>query len=263
MALLQATVFSKSLMRNVPLTIILPVDKLMATGKQAFPTLYLLHGIYGNTMDWVVNTRINRWAMEKDLCVVMPSGENSFYLDDPAHFDLWSQFVGQELVELTRRMFPLSQKREETFLGGLSMGGYGALYNGLKYQETFGRILAFSPFLRMDRLKNSSYESGFILSSRSFAERCFGDLETLPESDRNPMWQAAQMVKHGLALPEIYLACGDRDELIQGSRQMAEVLEGLQAAYQFDVLPGAHEWDLWDRALEQALNWLPLGRRRK
>lgn len=263
MALLQATIFSKSLMRNVSVTVILPADKLMSTAQKEYPTLYLLHGIYGNTLDWVTSTRITRWAMEKDLCVVMPSGENSFYLDDPAHFDLWSQFVGQELVDLTRRIFPLSHRREDTFLGGASMGGYGALHNGLKYHETFSWILAFSPFLRMERLQNSSYESGFILSSRAFAERCFGDLETLPQSDRSPMWQAERLVHDGVTLPQIYLACGERDELIQGVRQMAEVLERLDAPYQFDTMPGAHEWDFWDRALERSLQLLPLGRRRK
>ena len=262
MAILQATVFSKSLMRNVPLTVILPVDKLMASAKKEYPTLYLLHGIYGNTLDWLTNTRINRWAMERDLCVVMPSGENSYYLDDPAHFDHWSRFVGQELVELTRRMFPLSERREDTFIGGLSMGGYGALYNGLKYRETFSWILAFSPALRIRQVQNSSYESGLILSNRAFAERVFGDLDALPTSDRNPIWQVRQLAEAGGTVPSIYLACGDRDELMPGSRELDEALTACNLPHIFEILPGAHEWDFWDRALEKSLNILPLGRRK-
>lgn len=262
MAILQATVFARSLMRNVSLTIILPVDKLMAGTEPDYPTLYLLHGLYGNTLDWITNTRINRWAMERNLCVVMPSGENSFYLDDPDHFDLWSRFVGQELVELTRRMFPLSGRREETFLGGVSMGGYGALYNGLRFPETFGWVLAYSPALRIRQLQSSSYESGFILSNRAFAERCFGDLEKLPQSDRNPIWQAEQLALAGTALPEIYLSCGDRDELLPGSRELAQTLERLRTPHTFEILPGVHGWDCWDRALEQSLKLLPIGRNR-
>src|SRR5699024_7077599 len=90
MAILQVTAFSKCLMRNVPLTVVLPVDRMAASPRTEYPTLYLLLGIFGNTLDFLNGTRIGRWAMERELCVVMPSGENSFYLNDPDQFALWS-----------------------------------------------------------------------------------------------------------------------------------------------------------------------------
>lgn len=76
--------------------------------------------------------------------MVMPSGDNAFYVDQPKGHNNYGEYIGQELVRLTRKMFPLSRKREDTFIGGLSMGGYGALRNGLKYSDTFGAVIALS-----------------------------------------------------------------------------------------------------------------------
>lgn len=49
----------------------------------------------------------------------MPSGENRFYLDDEKSGELYGEFIGKELVEFTRKLFPLSDKREDTFIAGL------------------------------------------------------------------------------------------------------------------------------------------------
>ncbi|MCI9552974.1 MAG: hypothetical protein HFE94_05505 [Acutalibacter sp.] len=108
---------------------ILPTERFQAP----YPTLYLLHGLTENSSAWLQNTRIKMWAEEKGLAVVMPSGENSFYLDisvkDGGLGD-FGAYIGEELVKVTREMFPLSHKREETYIAGLSMGGYGACRNG-------------------------------------------------------------------------------------------------------------------------------------
>lgn len=127
MAFIQMNFFSQSLMRQVPVNIILPMDKLPAPGvpvreEKPYKTLYLLHGIFGNYTDWVNGTRIQRYAEEHDLVVVMPSGDNSFYVDQPKSNNLYGEFVGRELVEFTRKMFPLSHKREDTFIGGILYG---------------------------------------------------------------------------------------------------------------------------------------------
>ena len=128
MALLQVNFVSQTLMRTVPIQVVLPVDKFSWDGARPegpFPTLYLLHGIFGNYTDWVSGTRIQRWAEEHNLAVVMPSGDNRFYVDQPDTQDLYGEFIGSELVDITRRMFPLSGERANTFIGGLSMGEIG------------------------------------------------------------------------------------------------------------------------------------------
>jgi len=124
MALLYVNFFSSSLHRKVPMQVILPTDT-WNESKEPLKTLYLLHGLTDNCTAWTSNTRIEHWACERNLAVVMPSGENSFYVEMPFGSSCYGDFgayVGQELIEITRKMFPLSSKREDTFIAGLSMG---------------------------------------------------------------------------------------------------------------------------------------------
>ena len=266
MALLQASFMSKTLMRAVPMQVILPVDEFTPPGApqkparedKPFKTLYLLHGIFGDCTDWVASTRIKRWAEDKGLAVVMPSGENSFYLDHPAPFNDYGEYVGRELVELTRKMFPLSREREDTFIGGLSMGGFGAIRNGLKYHETFGYIAAFSSAVHIledianTENRNVAYEEG-----------CYGKLEDAVASDNNPRVVVSQIKARmeregGIRFPKVFLACGTDDRLIGVNRAYRDffIENGLDVTY-FEE-PGGHDWDFWDKYIAKALEWLPI-----
>lgn len=262
MALIQVNLLSQCLMRTVPVNVILPVDKLTFPGQpvreeKPYKTLYLLHGVFGSYIDWVAGTRIQRFAEEHDLAVVMPSGDNAFYVDQPAGNNYYGEFVGRELVELTRKMFPLSRKREDTFIGGLSMGGYGAMRNGLKYSDTFGCIAALSGAFHLEEMASRTQDSGFMLQNKSYAEACFGDLSQLLTSDKNPKRLATQLQKDGKPIPKIYMACGDHDSLLPDNRQMADFLRTCGADVTFEVGPGAHEWDFWDTYIKKAIEWLP------
>ena len=257
MALIQVNYVSAALQRTVPLQVILPVDKLTTDGKlqpeRQFKTLYLLHGYWGNYTDWISGTRIQRWAEERNLAVVMPSGDNAFYVDRPNTCNCYGQFIGEELVEVTRRMFPLSRKREDTFIGGLSMGGFGAMRNGLKYQDTFGAIISFSGVLQI-------FEALKTLEGRvdtPFLEGIFGDLAKAAQSDNNPSVLANALRGHP-NLPQVYLACGTDDFLLSHSRNFRDLLvkNGFQVTYTEG--PGGHEWDFWDTYIKKALEWLPL-----
>lgn len=122
MALLQINFNAVTLHRKVSMQVILPSD---AENRSAgpFKTLYLLHGLMDNYLGWTSNTRIERWAMERNLAVVMPSAEISFYVEMPygsSCFGDFGAYVGQELVKMTRKMFHLSSKREDTFIAGRS-----------------------------------------------------------------------------------------------------------------------------------------------
>ena len=149
--------FSVVLKRQVTFSVVLPVDVFTPQGKieyidGPFPTMYLLHGFSGNHMDWLYNGHIMELAAMRRIAFVMPNGENSFYLDNPRSDQAYSEFIGKELVDVTRRLFPLSHKREETYIGGLSMGGFGALRNGLYYNDVFGAAAALSSALITDEV---------------------------------------------------------------------------------------------------------------
>ena len=153
MALLQMNYLSNALLRTVPVNIILPVDKVSSKTrdyeeqKRPFKTLYLLHGMFGNYTDWCANTRVQRWAEERNLAVVMPSGDNMYYVESLLLFNNYGAFIGEELPRVMRATFPLSSRREDTFIAGLSMGGFGAVRNGFKYADTFSHIAGLSSAL--------------------------------------------------------------------------------------------------------------------
>lgn len=266
MAVFQVNFMAQSLHRTVPMHVILPTDKFYAPGMpgreagKPYKTLYLLHGIFGNYTDWLYGTRIQRWAEEKELAVVMPSGDNAFYVDQPWNCNMYGEFIGKELVEFTRRTFPLSDKREDTFIGGLSMGGFGALHNGLKYHDTFGYIVALSAALRVcNWKKEEEHDPFFFADTEEYMHSCFGpDLDTALKSDINPVTLVERLIKEGVELPAIYLACGDRDSLFTANADFADFLKTKQVPVTFEKGAGAHEWDFWDTYIKKALEWLPL-----
>lgn len=263
MALIQVNYMSQALMRTVTLNVILPVDKITFPGMpvkeiKAYKTLYLLHGVFGNYTDWISGTRIQRWAEEKNLAVVMPSGENRFYVDQEKGHELYGEFIGKELVEMTRKMFPLSGRREDTYIAGLSMGGYGALRNGLKYHDTFGCIAGLSSAMIVDGLAERTNETPFFIEGRAYAEQVFGDLEQVAESDKNPEWLVKTLTEQKVKLPRIYMACGTEDSLLEKNRAFHQVLEKAGADVTYEEGPGGHEWDFWDRYIKRVIDWLPL-----
>lgn len=265
MAFLQVNFMSQALMRTVTANVLLPADKITFPGMPGpagppYKTLYLLHGIFGNHTDWLNGTNIQRWADEKELAVVMPAGENLFYLDQEAQHALYGEFVGKELVDVTRKMFPLSCRREDTFIAGLSMGGFGALRNGLKYHETFGCIGALSSALIVDGLRARTDEHPIFIETRSYAETVFGDLEKVAESDKNPEWLAHSLKEKGEKLPRIYMACGRQDSMLACNEKFYQALKAAGIDVFFETDEGNHDWDFWNRYLKKLLDWLPLGK---
>ena len=263
MAHLQVNFMSEALMRTVTIHVILPTDKLVPPGcpKPAggpYKTLYLLNGIMGNHTDWCNATNIQILAETYNIAVVMPGGENRFYLDfEPTH-ELYGEFVGRELVEATRKMFPLSDRREDTFIAGVSMGGYGALRNGLKYSENFGYIAGISTAMVLYDLKSRTDEHPMFLETKSYAETIFGDFDTVMDSDKNPLWLAKKLIENGKPLPELFLMIGTDDFLYASNQRLRKDLDALGISYEYAEAPGDHDWNFWKDAILKVLDWLPL-----
>ncbi|MCL2839781.1 MAG: alpha/beta hydrolase-fold protein [Defluviitaleaceae bacterium] len=263
MAIAQVHFFSRSLSRQVTVNAIVPVGKfhmpdMPEREKKPFKTLYLLHGIFGNYTDWMVGTRIASWAEERNLAVIMPSGDNSFYVDHEKSGAMYGDYFGRELVEVTREMFPLSDKREDTFIGGLSMGGFGALRNGLKYHETFGAIAALSSALVLDNAVHSTNDTPTIIGRRGYYESVFGDLDKLLGSDKDPKALLTALKESGASIPKLYIACGTEDSLIEANRGYHKFLEDNHVEHTYVEGTGAHTWEFWDEYILKVLHWLSL-----
>lgn len=267
MALIKLDLFSKSLMRTVTVNAVIPTDKFYGSKAEAdkaprrpkFKTLYLLHGIFGNYTDWITGTRIQSLAEARNLAVIMPCGDNKFYLDNWKSGENYGTFVGEELVELTRKTFPLSEKREDTFIGGLSMGGYGAMRNGLKYTDTFGYIAALSSALILDGVYASQYKDEWSIGNRYYYESIFGNIDELKGSDKDYYALVENALKEGKTLPKIYMACGTEDGLFEPNERFHNFLTEKGVEHVFDKGPGIHNWAFWDEYIEKAMNYLPIG----
>lgn len=253
MALLQTEFRSKTLKRNVLFNVILPIEKF----KPPYPTLYLLHGLTDNMNSWLHNTRIKMWAENSGLAVVMPSGENSFYMDvlvkDGCLGD-FGEYVGKELVEVTREMFPLSDKREDTFICGLSMGGFGACRNGLKYCDVFGKAAVLSGAVHLYEYPEEWVET----KGNTIGEvRNFGVLSETRDSDRNPRFLIEEIKNNpSKQFPDFYVACGLQDSLLEANRSIANALKEAGANVTYEDGEGVHDFIFWDEYIQHVLKWL-------
>lgn len=261
MALIEINFISECLMRTVTVNAIIPFDKIAMPGEEKkeakpFKTLYLLHGIFGNYTDWISGTRIQRWAEEKNLAVIMPSGENHFYVDCKANGERFGEFIGKELPTKMRELFPLSDKREDTFIGGLSMGGYGAIINGLKYSDTFGYIAGLSSAIILEDIVSEEPILTKMIFGNDYARTVFGDAVIGSENDYHVL--AENLANSNKQMPQIYMCCGVEDGLIEKNRKFAGFLKEKGFPVTYEEGPGNHEWDFWDRYIKKVIDWLPL-----
>lgn len=264
MSIVNVNFFSESLMRMVNFVAVIPIDKRSVDGEglrakeKPLKTLYLLHGIYGGEWDWITTTRIKKWAMDRNLAVVMPAGENGFYNNHEAMHTYYGKFVGQELVDFTRTMFRLSESREDTSIAGLSMGGLGALYSGYRYPETFGYVGSLSTALLADDFPKSDSNTMGLLSNRTFMEAVFGAEADFCGSKNDYYKLPKELIAESKPIPQIYISCGVDDPLVEVNRQYKKYLKSLNIPVQYQEDEGAHDWAFWDRNLYRFVEWLPV-----
>ena len=261
MAIIQCDFYSMARRGFVSFSAVLPVEKpplpdqAPAYAEGPFPTLYLLHGYSGNRNDWLINTRIAELAARRGIAVILPDGRNGFYLDNVESQDFCGEFIGRELVDVTRKMFPLSHRREDTAIGGLSMGGYGAIRNGLKYTETFGAILSHSAALITDEVSTMREGEGNHMAPYAYYRHTFGEPKELLQSDKDPKELAKQCVANG-TMPKLFLACGSEDFLFEQNSSFHTHLNAIGYPHAWWVQPGVHDFDFWNASLAASLDWL-------
>ncbi|MDL2288970.1 esterase family protein [Oscillospiraceae bacterium OttesenSCG-928-F05] len=257
MALIQTTFLSKTLMREVNVVALLP-DTFQKAGMTfldtyrpgaKFQTLYLYHGAMGNEWDWLRKTALGRYVENNMLAVIMPSAELSFYTD--------GTFFGEELVDATRFLFPLSRRRADTFVAGLSMGGYGALRTALNFPDRFSAAASISGALDVYGHYNQLKATPTPGMGPELYENAFGDMEGFRGGENDLFHMSARRAEEG-KLPEIYQACGTEDFLYKGNIAFREHMKGLGAEHTYAEGSGGHEWAYWDAHIEKIIDWLPL-----
>lgn len=252
MALLRCDFFSDSLSLSTSMTVILPqrtTTQIGMTGASSDgppPVLYLLHGLSDDDTIWLRRTSIERYVAPLGLAVIMPQVHRSFYTDEAYGGRYWT-FLSEELPGLVNSFFRVSPRREDTFVAGLSMGGYGALKWALRQPERFAAAASLSGAL--DVASRSSRAE----DPRMY-ERIFGGSPLRGGPD-----DLLSLVAHaGPDHPRLYACCGTEDICYADNQRFQAACTAANVVLTANFSPGEHEWGYWDAKIQEVLAWLPL-----
>ena len=253
MANLTIRFYSNCLRRHTTFKMYLPNDVREGTpveetkyNTRNVKTLFLLHGYTGDAENWVPEQLADRY----NFAVVIPNGENSFWLDGISTGHQFCKFLGEELLGFVRKNFNLATCKEDTYIMGLSMGGFGALHTALYYPDCFGKLAALSSALIVHEVASMTEGSGNFMANFEYYRECFGNPADLLESDNNPETLIKKIKSSGIAMPEIYMSCGTEDFLLENNRQFHDFLEKEQVPHVYEETAGNHDMAFWSKYVE-------------
>lgn len=264
MALLQCNFFSTTLCFGTNVDVFLPsvtpndeISRPYEGGR--FQVLYLLHGAYDDHTSWLLQTSITRYAQDRCLAVVMPSVSNSFY-QDMLYGSAYLTYLTEELPRFVESLFPVSTRRQDTFIAGNSMGGYGALRLAFEQPERFCACASLSGAI--DLAENIHlFSEGSVPGPFRF-DCIFSDqaLSDIPNTDADLFHLIGERREEGRPLPKVFQTCGTEDFLYPANRVSRGKLLELGVDLTYEEHPGVHGWKYWDENICRILDWLPLAR---
>jgi S-formylglutathione hydrolase FrmB len=237
--------------RTLPYNVILPGNYRASATR--YPVIYLLHGWAGHYGDWATRTNIADYASQYRMIVVMPEGNNSWYVDSASvASDKYESYILQELIPDVQHRYRTIESRYGRGIAGLSMGGYGALKFGLRHPEMF----AFAGSLS-GTLAAASWTQNDLKSFSSIYDSLRDSFGT-EESDTRKMNDIFAAVRgftasQVSALPYLYFDCGTEDFFLGVNEQFAGLLTEKKIAHEFRELPGSHGWQYWDQQVKELL----------
>lgn len=240
---------SKLMNREMPYRVIVPGEPMPGT-KVKYPVIYLLHGLTGHYSNWIDKTKLVDYAAKHKFIIVTAEGDNGWYSDSVTVVnDKYESYIVEELIPEVEKKFDALGTRENRFIAGLSMGGYGAIKFGLKYPDKFSLVGSFSGALGAAGF--TAKTAGNIGKSM---EAIFGseDSETRKSNDIFKLIREITPEKIK-TLPFIYQSCGTEDFLIQNNRDFLALLNEKKVPHEYREHPGVHDWKFWDDQIREFL----------
>lgn len=231
---------SEKMKKSIKVVVIIP-DRKPAEG---FPVFYLLHGYSGNEKTWLgIKPDLPQMAEKDQLMVVCPAGGNSWYWDSPTHTDSqYETFIANELIQYIDTHYPTRADRKYRCISGLSMGGHGGMWLGIRHKDVFGAAGSMSggldirPFPDNWEMKNQLGEKNQY-PDRWDAFTVINQLDRLQNGD--------------LA---ILIDCGAQDFFLNVNKQFHEALLQRGIQHDFIIRPGHHDSLYWQNAFDY--QWL-------
>jgi S-formylglutathione hydrolase FrmB len=243
MAFARINYFSRSLGKASSVSVVFPDDPALPRPWSVF---YLLHGLSDDDTIWMRRTSIERYVERLPLMVVMPDGGRGWYTNAQVGYAYENDLI-KDVIGLVDRTFPVRTERAGRAIGGLSMGGYGAVKLGLKHHEMFCSINSHSGalgILRQDwtanpRIKDIAVE----------LERIFG---TSHQGGPEDPFAIIQQIDHGRISP-IRIDCGKADFLLDQNRAFHKHLQSHHIEHEYEEFVGDHNWPYWDEHVQEAI----------
>lgn len=260
MVLFEINYFSNVLGINTKLNVLLPqqkaneIDSKDVFNKSGYPVLYLLHGMGNDESIWMRRTSIERYASQYGFAVVMPTTQLGCYTNTTYGAKYWT-YISEEVPQFCKEYFNnFSDRREDTFVAGVSMGGHGALKLALSHPEKFKAAASLSGPLN---IASESITEGFKNKRKSFWEGVFGPLESIKGSKNDLNYLLDSLAENNKLnnIPKIYSCCGTDDFLYKNNLEMESKMKELEVDCKFYYSEGEHNWAYWDREIQNVLKW--------
>ncbi len=212
------------------------------TNNNEYKCLYLLHGLSDDNTTWLRRTSIERYALDYGVCVVMPSGGKSFYTDMKYGMNYFS-YITEELPNIISEFLKISPNREDTYIAGQSMGGYGALKAALRKPENYNAVAGLSSVADIKSLPIDKV-----------LEPVFGTETSIPDED--DLFYLAEKTNSSPLKPRIYMGVGTEDFLYKSNIKLKEHFEKLDYDFTYQESKGEHNWEFWDDYINHVLKWM-------
>ena len=245
MAIFSGSIHSSSLKMTTKLNIIFPdrsndVDPVIE-GKAK--VLYLLHGLSGNADEWLRFSKIEYYAKKYNFIIIMPEVNRSFYCNSKYNLNYFD-YIADELPQICAKWFNIDTNKENTFIAGESMGGYGAVKIGLSRIDRFAGIASLSGVLDYERFAK-------MIQDGEWPDMSYKEIEQF--DDEETPFVLAKRVANNLDRPRLIQLCGTEDFLYEDNKRFKNYLEELNYGHTYLEGKGDHEWPYWDKAIQYAL----------
>ncbi|GKX31562.1 esterase [Vallitalea longa] len=263
MALIECNFTSKVLELSTDLLAVLP-EKSIGSMKK-YPVLYLLHGLSDDHTGWQRRTLIENYVRDKEIVIIMPNVHRSFYTDMKNGYKYF-EFVSEELPSIVKEFFPISDKREDTFVAGLSMGGFGAMKLALNYPDRYSKAASLSGALGMVKNMKEMEEYSSTNKDNSVSDNItfrinemkniFGSYGEIKESCNDLFYLLDKNIAEGREIPNLYQSCGTEDSLYDDNIRFRDYVKSKGIHITYEECEGDHTWDFWNKMIEHVIEWL-------
>ena len=249
---------SAILHRSVGYCIDLPSNYASAAPRR-YPTLYFLHGLFENDHRWVdrggkeIFDQLTAEGKIGQFLVVMPDGDDTFYINSEDGQDRYEDFFIQEFVPYIDHHYRTIAKRDARGISGLSMGGYGALHLAMRHADIFGSVCAHSAVLLPKFPSPIPTEGRWGFYAR-ILQHAFGSPLNQAYWEENSPLTIAEHPERFQGL-KIYFDCGDQDRygFEKGAALLDEILNKGNYPHEYALRPGGHGWSFLDKYMKYSL----------